>query len=280
MNSFEVVKATGEREKFKLSKLKRSLSNAGAQPVVINTVINHLDENGYFRDGISTKKIYREAYRVLKQSSKRVAGRYKLKEALLEMGPSGYPFEMLIAEVFNRLGYSTQIGTVVQGHCVSHEIDVIAESEQDVFVAECKFHNRQTRHCNVTIPLYVQSRFEDVKHRWNSEKKYHSKTKYGYLITNTRFTDDAITYAECKGMKLLSWDYPEAQGLRVLLEKTQIHPITVLSSLTKKEKSELLKRDIIHCQQIFDEPNIIDPFRFNHAKKSNILSEVDSLIES
>ncbi|MCH2449422.1 MAG: hypothetical protein MK198_04680 [Gracilimonas sp.] len=163
MEPFEVVKATSEREKFKFSKLKRSLSNAGAQPVMINAVIDHLNKNGYFRDGITTKKMYQEAYRLLKQRPKRVAGRYKLKEALFEMGSSGYPFELLIAEVFNRLGYSTQVGTVVLGHCVSHEIDAISESEIDVFVAECKFHNRHTYHCNVTIPLYVQYRLKILK---------------------------------------------------------------------------------------------------------------------
>lgn len=277
MESFEVVKATGEREKFKLSKLKRSLTNAGAQPPAIKSVIDHLEENGFFRDGITTQKIYREAYRLIKKRSKRVAGHYKLKEALLELGPSGYPFEQLISEVFSALGYQTQVGKIVQGTCVSHEIDVIAQDEKEIFMMECKFHNRQQHHCNVTIPLYVSARYQDVAEAWKSDTSLQHKKSHGYLVTNTRFTSDAIEYAECRDMKLLSWDYPENQGLRSLLTNTNIHPITALSSLTKKEKKMLLDHHIVHCKQLLGSPGVLEQLRFNHVKRKNILSEAEEL---
>lgn len=277
MESFEVIKATGEREKFKLSKLKRSLSNAGARPPAIKSVISSLEERGLFRDGITTKKIYREAYRLIKKNSKRVAGRYKLKEALLELGPSGYPFEVLVSEVFKRLGYTTQVGKPVNGKCVSHEIDIITQDDQEVFMMECKFHNRQTHQCNVTIPLYVQSRFIDVAETWKDHSDLGSKKAFGYVVTNTRFSQDAIDYAECENLKLLSWDYPKDQGLKILLGKTQIHPITVLSSLTKKEKETLLKNDLVHCRQLLDNEKLLHELHFNHTKISNILSEAEDL---
>lgn len=273
MQSFEVVKATGEREKFKLSKLKRSLTNAGAQPPVIKAVINNLEEHGYFRDGVTTKKIYNEAYRLLKRKSNRVAGRYKLKESLLELGPSGYPFEILISEVFKALGYKTVVGKIVQGKCVSHEIDVIAQDGQEVLVMECKFHNRKDHHCNVTIPLYVQSRFLDVAENRESSLEAKDKNLLGYVVTNTRFTTDAIDYAACKNLKLLSWNYPEQRGLRTLLEETNIHPITALSGLTKKEKKALLDKKIVHCQQLLDQESVLEELRFSHVKKTNILKE-------
>ncbi len=280
MESFEVIKATGEREQFKLSKLKRSLSNAGAQPPVIKIVINTLEEGGYFRDGITTKEIYREAYRLLKKNSKWVAGRYKLKEALLELGPSGYPFEVLISEIFKKLGYKTEIGKIVRGKCVSHEVDVIAQDENEVLMMECKFHNRKDHHCNVTIPLYVHSRYKDVADTWNSDPILKSKYSFGYIATNTRFTQDAIEYADCMNLKLLSWDHPKDQGLRVLIQKTQIHPITVLSSLTKKEKELLLGQKIVHCQQLLDNKEILKQLQFNHVKKSSVLKESEDLCSS
>lgn len=273
MESFEVIKATGERQKFQLSKLKRSLTNAGAQPPVIKAVINNLEQHGYFRDGITTKKIYSEAYRLLKQKSKRVAGRYKLKESLLELGPSGYPFEILISEVFKALGYQTEVGKIVQGHCVAHEIDVIATDNQEVLIMECKFHNRKDHHCNVTIPLYVQSRFLDVAESRESNLDIEEKNMLGYVVTNTRFTQDAIDYATCKNLKLLSWNYPEHRGLRTLLEETNIHPITALSALTKKEKQALLDKKIVHCQQLLDNVKVLEELRFSHVKKTGILKE-------
>ncbi|MAO66478.1 MAG: ATPase [Balneola sp.] len=277
MHSFEVIKATGEREKFKLSKLKRSLRNAGAEPHVLSMVIDHLKENGFFKDGTTTKKIYSEAYRLIKKKSKRVASRYKLKESLLELGPSGYPFEVLISEMFKKLGYSTQVGEVVQGKCVSHEVDVIAQNEEEVFMIECKFHNRQDHHSNVTIPLYVQSRFADVSEGWKQKSDLRSKKHVGYVVNNTRFTSDAIQYANCMNLKLLSWNHPEGQGLKAMLEQTQIHPITGLSSLTKKEKQRILEEKVVHCQQLLDNENLLAELRFNHSKIENVLKEAEEL---
>ena len=277
MESFEVIKATGEREKFNVSKLKRSLSNAGAQPQVIKLVTNKLEQNGFFRDGITTKKIYREAYRLLKMNSKRVAGRYKLKEALLDLGPSGYPFEVLISEIFANLGYRTEVGKIVQGKCVSHEIDVIAQDENEIFMMECKFHNRKDHFCNVTIPLYVQARYQDVADRWSSDSKLKNKKPQGYIITNTRFTQDAIDYSECMALKLLSWDYPHERGLRTLIEETQLHPVTVLSSLTKKETQELLNKKIVHCKQLLANENILSELQFSHTKRLKILNEAEDI---
>lgn len=273
MQPFEVIKATGEREKFKLSKLKRSLTNAGAQPTVIKTVINNLEGQGYFRDGITTKKIYSEAYRLLKMKSKRVAGRYKLKESLLELGPSGYPFEILVSEVFKVLGYQTEVGKIIQGKCVTHEIDVIAKEGREILIMECKFHNRKGHHCNVTIPLYVQSRFLDVAENGNSSLETNKHDMLGYVVTNTRFTQDAIDYANCKNLKLLSWNYPEHRGLRTLLEETKIHPITALSTLTKKEKKAMLDKKIVHCQQLLKHEVVLDELHFSHVKKTSILKE-------
>lgn len=277
MDSFEVIKATGEREKFSLSKLKRSMSNAGAQPPEIKIVINALEEGGYFRDGITTKELYREAYRLLKKNSKPVASRYKLKEALVALGPSGYPFEVLVSEIFKRLGYKTEIGKIISGKCISHEIDVIAQDKNEILMIECKFHNRKHHHCNVTIPLYVHSRFKDVADTWNSDPTLKSKNSLGYIATNTRFTQDAIDYAECMNLKLLSWDHPKDQGLRVLVKKTHIYPVTVLSSLTKKEKELLFTHKVVHCQQLLDNKEVLKQLQFNHAKISSVLKESQDL---
>ena len=279
MESFEVIKANGEREKFKLHKLRRSLTNAGAGNPVITSVIKSLEENGFFRDGITTQKIYREAYRLLKKRSHPVARRYKLKEALFELGPTGYPFEILIAELFKKLGYETKVGSIVQGKCISHEIDVIASDEHLVFMVECKFHNRKDHNSSVTTPLYIQSRFMDVKETWKSAPEYQQKKPVGYIVTNTRFTGDALEYAQCVGLKLLSWDYPTKEGLKDLIERTDIHPVTILNSLTKKEKQTLLNADIVHCGQLLKNPKKLEELHFNHSKKNKILQEAEELVK-
>lgn len=263
MVPFDVIKATGEREVFELSKLKRSLRHAGAVPQVISEVIDDLEAGGFLEDGTTTRKIYREAYKLLRKKSARVAGRYKLKEALLELGPSGYPFEMIISELFRLMGYETQVGRVVKGKCVAHEVDVIAAKEDELMMMECKFHNRQNHRSNVTIPLYVQSRFVDIRSAWTKQKEFRDKAHSGWVVTNTRFTTDATEYAECVGLKLLSWDYPRNNALKDLIGRTGLHPVTCLSALDKTNKQLLLKNDIVLARQITEDPQKLKDLGFD-----------------
>src|SRR5690606_34808135 len=163
---------------------------------------------------MTTKKIYQMAFNMLKSRSRISASKYKLKKSLMELGPTGFPFEKLVGKLMEFEGYSTQVGVIVQGNCVSHEIDVIAEKESNHYVIECKYHSDQGRFCNVKIPLYVHSRYLDIKHGWENEPVHAGKLHRGGLYTNTRFTTDAIQYGTCVGLMLVSWDYPQKKSLK------------------------------------------------------------------
>jgi len=100
-------------------------------------------------------------------------------------------------------------------------------------MVECKFHNRQGYKCDVKIPLYIKSRFEDVKKEWEKRKDHESKFHEGWVVTNTRFTEDAIQYGKCSGLKLIGWDYPQQGSIRDRINLSGLHPVTCLTSLTK-----------------------------------------------
>ncbi|MBN2733010.1 MAG: hypothetical protein JXR26_11325, partial [Balneolaceae bacterium] len=80
MSEINVTKASGEQEPFDEDKLRRSLAHAGASKEIIDQVCDFVNEMLY--DGISTKKIYKQAFKLLREISDRMAGRYKLKEAI------------------------------------------------------------------------------------------------------------------------------------------------------------------------------------------------------
>lgn len=275
MAPVHVTKYSGETEEYDESKLRQSLRSAGADSVLIDYISGQIQDMLY--EGISTQKIYKEAFRLLKSESQRSAGRYKLKEALFELGPSGYPFERFIAELLNRLGYQTEVGVVVQGDCVSHEIDVIAQKDDLHLLVECKFHNRNENRCNVKVPLYIQSRFQDVKRNWSSMPGHKNKTHKGWVVTNTRFTSDAEKYGPCVGLELLSWDFPKNSGLKDLIGRMNLHPVTCLSSLEKDEKQQLLKSNIIFCKQIFDDKNILKSVNINPRHINKIAKEAEEI---
>ncbi|GAI02479.1 unnamed protein product, partial [marine sediment metagenome] len=59
----------------------------------------------------------------------------------MDMGPEGFVFEKYIAKILREYGFITEVGRILNGHCVNHEVDVIAKKENQVCMIECKYHN-------------------------------------------------------------------------------------------------------------------------------------------
>ncbi len=270
-----IVKMTGEKEEFDQSKLKHSLERSGASDVVIQQVIDEVEVSLY--EGISTKEIYKTAFALLRRSNRPTAARYKLKKAIMELGPTGFPFEKFVGEILNYQGFRTRVGVTVKGHCVNHEVDVIAEKEQKHFMVECKFHSDQGRHCNVKIPLYIQSRFIDVEKQWSKKDGHDTKFHQGWIFTNTRFTTDAIQYGNCVGLMLVGWDYPKKGSLKERIDVSGLHPITCLTTITKNEKQQLLEKDKVLCMELCNQPELLKSIGISEKRHKNILKEAHEL---
>jgi Holliday junction resolvase-like predicted endonuclease len=180
-------------------------------------------------------------------------------------GPSGHPFEDFVARVLGAVGYKTKVRQVLSGQCISHEIDVVAEKDGKTSIIEVKFHNSPGTRSEVQTVLYTNARFQDVKVR--------NKVDDVWLITNTKATIDATTYAHCAGMKVISWDYPREEGLRDLIERFGLHPITLLSSLSHSQKMTLLENDIILCRDIIKNPISLNILYLSHEQHEKVLTE-------
>lgn len=270
-----IIKASGESEVFSAEKLKKSLERAGASQVEIGRIINEINNSLY--DGMSTKKIYRIAFNMLKGSSRHLAAKYHLKKAIMELGPSGYPFEKYIGEILSHQGYKILLGEVVQGKCVSHEIDVIAELDHQHFMIECKYHNQPGTFSDVKIPLYIQARFKDVESQWLKLPGHDAKFHQGWVVTNTRFSFDAIQYGNCAGLKLLGWDYPLKGGLKDLIDTLGLYPITCLTTITKAEKQTLLDKKIVLSQEIIENEKHLFDAGVKQARIKDVIKEAAQL---
>ena len=272
-----IIKHSGESVPFSEEKLKRSLKRSGAHPDLVSSILEKVKEELY--DGITTRELYNRAYSILKKNKPLTASRYKLKKAIYELGPTGFPFEKFIHEILHYSGYKTEVGKVLSGRCVDHEIDVLAEKDDKFILVECKFHGEQGRNCNVKIPLYINSRYEDVK---ASPDNGYSKTKQpdeAWVVTNTRFTKDARTYGKCMGLYLLSWDYPKKDSLKDRIDRLGLYPITVSTLLSKREKQFLLSRDVVLCRQLMKDTFFLDHLGVSETRKKKILSEIAGLCQ-
>ncbi|MBB6681341.1 restriction endonuclease [Aequorivita sp. 609] len=270
----EVIKHSGERTDFSIDKLKSSLRKSGAEEALVNEISNNVRDELY--QGISTKEIYNRAFALLKKEKKGYASKYKLKKAIYELGPTGFPFEKFIAALLFYSGYKVKTGQFLQGKCVLHEVDVVARKNDQFIVIECKFHSDEGRNCNVKIPLYIHSRYRDILNNYNDKNEAEKPTE-GWVVTNTRFTEDALQYGKCAGLYLLSWDYPKDNGIRDRIDRLGLYPITASTLMSQREKQFLLSRDIVLCKQLINDDFYLDHLGISENRQARILEEIKIL---
>ncbi|MCL9810010.1 MULTISPECIES: restriction endonuclease [Flavobacterium] len=262
-------------EPFSTQKLEHSLQRSGASKEDIENIISKIQPEIY--DGISSNEIYKKAFAYLKKSNRTSASRYSLKRAIFELGPTGYPFERLVAALLREKGFNTTVSVILNGECVTHEIDVLAEKEGSVYAIECKFHSDSKVFSNVKIPLYINSRFLDIQKQWNTNPKNTTHLKQGWLVTNTRFTIDAINYAKCVGLTLLSWDYPSKNGIKENIDTYGLYPITTLTTLTLKEKHQLIENDIVLVKELYKTSYLLKKIGISEIRIKRVLDEITHL---
>lgn len=267
----EVIKRDGTSEEFNEQKFLNSLEKAGFSDLEIKIALEKTKESLY--DGITTDLIYEKAWETLKniQNVEPIV-KYSLKRAILELGPSGFPFEQLVAKIYQELGYKTLTGIMLEGKCIDHEIDVIAYKENELLLIEAKFHNEQSMKSDTKVALYVKARFDDlINIKFDIDGKKRKMTR-GVLITNTGFTNNSKKYIKCVDtFDMISWSYPKDQGLLKMIEDHHIHPITSIPKLSQREKGELIEAGYIYCKDILKNPNILDQFKIVGEKKNEIL---------
>ena len=272
-----VTKMSGEKVLFDEKRFRNSLKRSNADPDTIEEVVEKIKTELY--DLIPTKEIYRMAFSMLRKKAGSSASRYKLKRAILELGPSGFPFEKYVSELLKFRNYQTRVGEIIKGHCVSHEIDIVAEKEDRHLIIECKFHSDQHRFCDVKVPLYIHSRFKDVETELRKKKEFQDKTILGGLVTNTRFSGDALQYGQCMGMFMLSWDHPGEKSLKSIIDQSGLHPLTSLLTITMEEKHQLLTRGIVLCKSLIDNPSILKNLNISASRMKKILQEAAEICE-
>ncbi|MBE0662445.1 MAG: restriction endonuclease [Bacteroidales bacterium] len=272
---FKIIKASGEEQDFSEEKLRNSLHRSGAPQALVDAIVTEV--YSYMRDGITTRQIYDMAFQILRKRVRSNAARYSLKRAIMELGPTGFPFERLVAEVFIKQGYAVEVSKTIRGKCVRHEVDVVAQKDNVIVMVECKYHNTQGKICNVHVPLYIRSRFNDIESVWRSDQRNENIDFEGWVVTNTRFSGDAEEYGICAGLKLVGWDFPHKDSLKEMIEKAGLLPITVITGLAAKQKQILLEAGVLLCSELCQKPHLLDLLHLDPRKQDKVMEEVHDL---
>ena len=270
-----IEKISGEQEHFNEKKLHNSLARVGVNHSEACKIIDELVTT--YPHKITTEEIYRFIQNKLKNLNQKSAIRYSLKKALLMFGPTGFPFEEYVAEIFRHMGYKCRVGAIINGKCIEHEVDVYAQKGGEKIAIEVKFHNKQKFKTDVKTSLYIKARFDDLLAKNNL---FPNTVNKGILLTNSHFTVNAKKYVSCvKTFDLIGWDYPSKYALRDLIEDNRIHPITCLPSLTRSESEILFNHKIFICRDLIKEKDNLKHIGIPADKIPKLLDESQMLCD-
>lgn len=276
MSHITVIKKTGERVPFSEDKIIHSMQRVGVPFVLQPEVIKHIYERVQKDNTITTGEIFYHIREFLKEKDKKSALRFNLRQAVFDLGPTGFPFEKYLERIFTQNGYKVKIDQIMKGECVNHEIDLLVEREGVKEIVEAKFHNQNMGKTDVQVMLYTYARFLDVKEK--------NGINGVWVVTNTKLTFDAISYAGCKGVRAVAWNYPSEGNLQDFVEDPQMYPVTILNSFTVQEKQSLLSNNIVLASDLLkvsdkelEEKYLVDKLRILDAKENARIIISDSI---
>jgi len=266
-----VVNLKGEREPFSFQKVYQSARNVGASKEVALKIAKEIEKEVF--DGMLTSQIFERVFEILLKESPHSAIKFNLKKAIAKLGPTGFPFEKFVAKIFEREGFEVKINQIVPGVCVNYEVDFLAKKDHLLYFGECKFKKEGEGKVDLKDALVNYGRFCDLKKRrfFNSNLIYKS-----IIVTNAKFTIEAIKYSECFGVELLGWKYPLSRGLEYLIEKNKLYPITILPSVNHYVAKELIFQNIVLVSDVLK--NNVDKIKIPLIDIDRIKKEAQLLI--
>jgi hypothetical protein len=249
-------KSSGLAENYSALKFKRSLKFTGLEEKDTEEISKVIEES-LSSENLTTVDIFNKTKEMIFNKSHIAGFKYSLKNAILQLGPSGFAFEKFIARALETEKYLAETDILLEGRCVRHEVDIRATKENSIILAECKFHNSQETKNDLKVALYVKARMDDLKS--NLENKFDDF----FLISNTSFSSDAIKYANCAGLKLLGFNYPVHKNLYHIIEENKYYPITCLPWLKKSDVAHLLDKNIILIHDLYKNLNLLKTLNYD-----------------
>jgi hypothetical protein len=265
----KIIKASGETEDFKPSKIYKTLIEAGADRGLAQEIADAVRK--YAHEGITTHKILEIVLNKLKNNPG-IKAKYDLKRAIMSLGPTGFPFERYFADILHEYDYNVSVGNHIKGKKIIHEVDITAKNNKNKrFMIECKYHNEPGKPTKLQPALYTYARFLDLRKNFDQP----------WLVTNTKCSKDAKQYALGVGLKITSWKYPEKESLIKLIMNKKLYPITILKTLDNNTKQKLFQMDVVLAKNLqnYTLAQLCEKTRLCEKKIKKILNELSLVLD-
>ena len=235
------IKADGSRQVFDKEKIVKTCLSMGASQQVANDVANRIEFRVY--DGIRTKKILDMIFEDLGRVLPRVGYHIDLRTALSMVKPKP-DFELFVQALLREYGYEVSPSQIIRGKCGEHEVDAVAKREGRTYIVEAKHHFEHHTVTGLDIPRIARATVEDIRDGFK-EGLTTIDVDNAIVVCNTRFSEHAERYSECRGIELIGWGYPLGHGIERMIYEKKLYPLAYLRSLGAAQRDSLAATGII-----------------------------------
>mgnify|MGYP000150217789 CR=1 FL=1 len=194
-------------------------------------------------DGISTRELLDIVFEELAKVEPIFLEIVDLRSALGRLR-SKPDFEVYARILLRSIGFKTKPNLMIKGKCLEYEVDGLAYSNGEVYIVEAKHHSNPHTYTKLEDVMAIFSKYMDIVEGFR--EGIHTINPAGVIIVcNTKFTEHAIRFAECKGIKLMAWRYPKSRGIEDIIRKGHLYPVSILKNLDNEEMYKLLDSGII-----------------------------------
>lgn len=248
-----VTKADGSSQPFDRQKVINTCLKMHSSMADAEAVADKIEKRVY--NGIPSKKILRMVFVLLKDYSPTVRYQLDVREAVSRMRPKP-DFEHFIAIMLTKMGYNViereaaGADLLVRGRCIEHEIDAIAKRPGETVYVEVKHHYDMHAFTPLGVCLEVNSTFEDLLDGFRAGRN-NLNFSSAMIVCNTKFSEHALRYAHCRGIRHICWGRPdEHMSLGQLIDEHKLYPTTVLKGLDQSAQRRLGDAGVVLLTQL------------------------------
>jgi hypothetical protein len=241
-----VTKADGTKQLFDREKVVNTCLRMGATREAAEAIAEKIEMNIY--NGIKSRKILQMIFRQLSKHKLAVKHLIDLRKALSLMKPKP-DFEHFIQILLREHGYEVTPNQTIRGKCVEHEVDAIARKNGETYIVEVKHHSNYHGLTGLDTSRIARAVFEDVTEGLKLGLN-NLKPDKAMIVCNTKFSEHAELYAQCRGIQQIGWSSPPDHNLRTMITEKKLYPITCLKGLTTATMEKLASTGTILLKQL------------------------------
>ena len=244
-----VTKADGSKQLFDREKVVKTCLRMGANRQIAEEIAEKVETRIY--DGIETEKILKKIFRLLRRYKPIMKHLTDLRRALSLMSPRP-DFERFVQIVLSENGFEVTPNQIIRGKCVEHEVDAIATKDRTTYFVEVKHHYNYHTPTGLDESRIARAVLEDVTEGFELGLN-NLEIDRAMIVCNTKYSDHAKRYGECRGILQIGWSSPPYHSLQDMIEEKKLHPITCLKGLKKETRERLTSAGVILMKQVVEE---------------------------